>query len=65
MSAEVKTIVGDREKLYQEVWARPARTVAQEYGITPPLQIGGRISSQLLPKESVDSILLGFWRIYN
>ena len=56
MRAEVKTIVWDREKLYQEVWARPARTVAQEYGISDVAL--AKICRKLdVPKPGV-----GYWR---
>jgi hypothetical protein len=56
MGTDVKTIAWDREKLYQEVWSRPARTVALEYGISDVALT--KICRKLdVPKPGV-----GYWR---
>lgn len=51
-----KTIEWNREKLYQEIWARPTRSVAHEYGLS---DVG---LAKICKKLKIPRPGLGYWR---
>src|SRR5579859_7553356 len=53
---ETKKISWDRQKLYDEVWARPIRTVAREYGLS---DVG---LAKICEKLHIPRPGLGYWR---
>jgi hypothetical protein len=56
ITMEYKTIEWNREKLYEQIWASPLRTVAREYGLS---DVG---LAKVCKKLNIPKPGLGYWR---